>query len=117
MVDRMRILRPILAALVSVGLVLAPMPVAHAMGSMWSSMTPDAAHTAKSTLPTKDSCPCCGVGKCFAAAICKMSCAQLGPASDVNFRAAPIGHAALRGIVPGFHQGLTQHPPTPPPRV
>lgn len=111
----MRILRPILGALVSIGLVLAPIAGTHAVG-MQSGMTDDTVRTAKSTPPSKGSC-CCDVGKCIAAAMCTMGCVQLGPASDLNFRVAPIGHAALRGIVPAFHQGRTQHPPTPPPRV
>jgi hypothetical protein len=115
-VTRMRILRLILAGVVSIGLVLTPIAVTNAMGLMQSAMT-DAARTAKSTSPTEKSCPCCDVGKCFAVAMCTMSCMQFGPASDLNFRAAPIGHAALRGIAPAFHQGLTQHPPIPPPRA
>lgn len=113
----MRILRSVLAGLVSVGLVLTPIAVTNAIGSMQSVMADDAARTANSTARTGKSCPCCDIaGKCFAA-ICTMSCVQFGPASDLGFPAAPVGHAALRGIVPTAHQGLTQHPPTPPPRV
>lgn len=112
----MRILKSILAAVVAIGLVLAPIAGANA-GSMQPTMTDDAARTAQSTSPTKESCPCCDVGKCIVATMCTMSCVQFGPASDLNFRAAPVGHAALRGIVPASRQGLTQHPPTPPPRV
>lgn len=113
----MRILRSILAGLVSIGLVLAPIAGANAMRPMQSAMTDDAAGPAKSTSPTKESCPCCDVGKCVAAAMCTMSCVQFGPVSDLDFGVALIGHAALRGFVPAFHHGLTQHPPTPPPRV
>lgn len=116
-VTRMRIFRSILAGLVSIGLVLAPIPASNAMGSMQPTMADHAARTAKPASSTKKPCPCCDLGKCIKAVMCTMGCVQFGPASDLNLRTAPIGHAALRGIVPAFHQGLTQHPPTPPPRV
>jgi hypothetical protein len=113
----MRIVRSILAGLVSIGLVLAPIAGANAMGSMPSAMTDDAARSPNSTSSTKQSCPCCDVGKCIAVVMCTMGCVPFGSPSDLNLRTGPIGHAALRGIVSALHQGRTQHPPTPPPRV
>ena len=112
-----RILRSILAALVSIGLVLSPIAVANAMGSMQMAVADNAARTAPSTSSADKPCPCCDIAeKCFAAN-CTTSCMQLAPASDLNFLPALAGHAALSGIVPVMFRGLALRPPTPPPRV
>ena len=114
----MPIARSILAALISIGLVLSPIAVANAMGSLQASVMDDGVRTAQTTSSTQKACPCCDVvGKCVAAAICAMSCAQLGPASDVSFLPVLAGHAALNGIVPTLHRGLARRPAVPPPRV
>jgi hypothetical protein len=113
----MPIFRSTLSAVVSIALVLSPVGVANAMGSMQAAIADSGTRTATSRSSTEKTCPCCDiVGKC-AAAICTMSCVQLGPASDLNSSAALFGHAALIGVVPTLHQGLAQRPPTPPPRA
>ncbi len=111
----MPIFRSILSAVVSIALVLSPIAVANAMGSMPAGMTDDAARTATSS--ADKACPCCDIMDQCGAANCTMSCAQLGPVSDLNFSTALVGHAALGGVVPSLHPGLAQRPPVPPPRV
>ena len=112
---RMPIIRLILATLISIGLVLSPVAAANAMTSAPATVMDDAGQATTSS--ADKACPCCDMtGKCVAA-ICTMSCLQIGPASDLSFPVALAGHAALGGIVPLMHQGLGWQPPTPPPRV
>jgi hypothetical protein len=111
----MPVLKLILAILVSVGLVLAPVAVANTMASASAGLMDDAG---QATSPSTDkACPCCDkTGKCVVA-VCSMGCSLIGVASDVSFPIVLVGHAALSGIVPPMHNGLGWRPPTPPPRV
>lgn len=107
----MAIIRVILIALVSIGLVLSPVAAANVMAAAPAALTDDV------TSSTTKACPCCDIaGKCTMA-ICTMSCVQLGPTSDLTFSITLVGHAALSGIVPLIHRGFAQPPPTPPPRA
>lgn len=111
----MSIIRPFAAALVSIALVLAPIATANAMmGS--SAVLVDHAQAASHS-PMDGNCPCCDMADGCAAAVCGMSCVQMGPASDASYPVPTLGHAAMSGVVPLALDGLAQRPPTPPPRA
>lgn len=115
----MLIVRLIIAALVSVGLVLSPVAPANAVAAAPATLMSHAGDHAgpARTSSTDKPCPCCDkIGKCVAA-MCSMNCSLTGFASDVFFPVALIGHAALSGIVPPMPHGLNWRPPTPPPRI
>ncbi len=105
-------IRLALAALISLGLVLAPianrMPAAsmhadHPAGTVASSMDGD--------------CHCCDTVAQCAMTTCVTHCSQLGPALDPAFRVALVGLTALSSFEPSTYYGLTYQPPTPPPRA
>lgn len=108
---RMPKIRLFVAMLVSIGLVLSPVAASNALAAAVSMHANGAAATSSSDKP----CPCCDFAKCVAA-ICTMSCVQLGP-SDLSFDIELIGHAVLGGTVPDIQHGLNSRPPTPPPRA
>jgi hypothetical protein len=79
-VKRMPIIRLILATLVSIGLVLSPVTVANAMAATPPTLADQFVGT--DTAPMDGDCLCCDMSAACAAAICGMSCAQLGPAPE-----------------------------------
>lgn len=111
----MALLRKMVAVLLSIGLVLAPVAVANAAVAMQTAHADQVSGAAPHSMD--DDCDCCDLaGKC-AAAFCSTSCLQLGPTSDAVYEVILIGHAPLRGIVPLRLHGVAWRPPTPPPRV
>ena len=111
---RMPIIKQLIAALVSIGLVLAPVAAANAMAAMPAAPV-DGAGLATTTSSPDKSCPCCDMASKCVAATCATTCAQLA-APDPVFQVALLGHVALAAIVPPMYQGLGWQPPTPPPR-
>ncbi len=114
--ERMPILRLILAGLVSIGLVLSPVVAANVMAAMSVTAMDGVGPVTTTSSPDKP-CPCCDMASKCVAATCTVSCSQIGFASDLSYPVALIGHAVLSGIVPLMHQGFAKRPATPPPRA
>lgn len=110
----MRVIKLILATLLSIGLVLSPVATANAMASASAGLM---ASSEQATGPSHDKrCPCCDLAAKCIAAVCVTSCVQLAPAESL-FVIELVGHAVLGGTTPSISDGLNQQPPVPPPRA
>jgi hypothetical protein len=108
----MKVVRMILALVVSAGLVLAPVQAANAMRMM-----PMASMVDTAAAHLDQDCACCAIAAKCPMVVCATHYVQFAPVSYATFGAALLGHATLRGFVPLLHDGLNWQPPTPPPRV
>lgn len=106
---RMPNIRPLIAMLVSIGLVLSPVATSNAFAAAMH------ANGAAATFSTDKPCSCCDFAKCIAA-ICTVSCAQFAP-SNLFLDIELVGHAVFGVTVPDVRHGLSSRPPTPPPRT
>lgn len=105
-------IRLVLAALIGLGLVLAPIA-----GAMPGALTHVNHSTAVAMSSTDGDCLCCQTATQCTMRTCVTHCSQLGPALDLASNLALVGRTALSGFEPSTYYGLTYQPPTPPPRA
>lgn len=112
----MAVLRHTIAVLLSIGLALSPVVAANALARGPSPHTYHSVIAVPTSMDMNEDCPCCDDHGHCPAALCSLSCVQLGPPSDDPLLTM-TGHAAMSGIVAITLDDLARKPPTPPPRV